>query len=455
VRRLSLRLRLTLAFALVMALVLGVTGLFVYRFFRSDLNTSIDNSLRSRSEAVAALVRDADGPSDVSLRGVAGDPDDFAQVLMPDGAPIASTPEIGRRRLLGSGTLRRALAGPVVVEHAQVPALDGRLRMRVVPVKIPGGPLLVSVGTSLGQRDDSLRTLALLLAGGGAAALLLASVAGYGVATGALRPVEAMRRRAAAISLRERGERLPLPPSSDEIARLGETLNEMLARLEAAFERERAFTADASHELRTPLAILKSELELALREGRSPEELRAALESAAEETDRLVRLSEDLLAIARLEDGRLPLRTAPLDAVELASATASRFDSRALEEGRSVRALPGEPIAFQGDRARLDQALGNLVDNALRHGEGDIELAALARDSVVELHVRDHGPGFPPGFIDSAFERFTRADGARSRGGAGLGLAIVAAVAESHGGGAHAANLPAGGADVWLELSPS
>ena len=228
----------------------------------------------------------------------------------------------------------------------------------------------------------------------------------------------------------------------------------MLARLEAAFERERAFTADASHELRTPLSVLKAELELALREGRSPEELRAALESAAEETDRLVRLAEDLLAIANLEDGRLPLRSAPLDAVELTAATASRFDARAREVGRTVRALPGAPLALEGDRARLDQALGNLVDNALRHGGGDVELAAVAHDSVVELHVRDHGPGFPAGFIDPAFERFTRADGARSRGGAGLGLSIVAAVAESHGGGAHAANLPAGGADVWIELSP-
>ena len=295
-----------------MALLLGVTGLLVYRFFRADLNRSIDNSLRSRSDAVAALVRDADGPSDVSLRGVAGDAEDFAQVLTPAGALIAATPSVQGRTLLAGPALRRALAGPVRVERGSLARLDGRLRMRVVPVGIPGGPVLVSVGTSLGERDDSLRTLALLLAGGGAVALLLASVAGYGVATGALRPVEAMRRRAAAISLRERGERLPLPPSSDEIARLGETLNEMLARIEAGFERERAFTADASHELRTPLAILKSELELALREGRSPEELRAALESAAEETDRLVRLTEDLLAIARLEEGgRLPLRDCP------------------------------------------------------------------------------------------------------------------------------------------------
>jgi len=328
-----------------------------------------------------------------------------------------------------------------VVDLPAVPTLEGTLRVRAVPAR--GGQIAL-VGTALGERHDSLRTLALALAGGGAVALLVASLAGFAVATGALRPVEAMRRRAAEISAGEPGGRLPVPDSSDEIARLGQTLNEMLARLEAAFERERAFTADASHELRTPLTILKAELELALREGRSPEELRAALESAAEETDRLVRLAEDLLAIARLDDGRLALRVEPLDASELVAATAARF---------AVQARAGAAIAVDGDRDRLEQALSNLVDNALRHGGGHVEVEALERGGAVELHVRDSGPGFPPGFIPQAFERFTRAD--HSRGGAGLGLAIVQAVAESHGGTAHAANLPGGGADVWIELSPS
>ena len=454
-KRLSLRLRLTLAFSLVMAVLLGVTGLLVYDFFRSDLNNNIDNSLSGRSDAVAAIARDSDGPSDVSLRGVTGSGEDFAQVLTLDGRVVASTPQVEGHALLTGDALQRAAAGTVTVGHPSLPGLDGALRIRALPVRTGGAPVIVAVGTSLGERDDSLRTLALLLAGGGAVALLLASLAGYGVATGALRPVEAMRRRAAAISHHERGQRLPVPSSSDEIGRLGETLNEMLARLEAGFERERAFTADASHELRTPLSILKAELELALREGRSPEELRAALESAAEETDRLVRLAEDLLVIARLDQGRLPLRVTELDATELVTDTAARFDPRAREGGRSVRAEWTRPISFKGDRARLDQALSNLVDNALRHGEGDVVVGAVAQNSTVELHVRDSGPGFAPDFIEKAFERFTREDGARSRGGAGLGLAIVAAVAASHGGDAHAANLPAGGADVWIALSPS
>jgi two-component system, OmpR family, sensor kinase len=440
VRRLSLRLRLTLAFSVVMALLLGLTGLVVYRTVRSDLNNSIDRSLKSRAAQLAA----APVPR--------GDGDDFSQVLTRDGRVVASSPQVQGHVLLAGDALRRAAKGPVLVDHPAVPALEGSLRLRAVPAH---GGLIAVAGTALGERNDSLRTLALALAGGGAFALLLASLAGYAVATGALRPVEAMRRRAAAISAGEPGSRLPVPDSSDEIARLGETLNEMLGRLEAAFERERAFTADASHELRTPLTILKAELELALREGRSPEELRGAIESAAEETDRLIRLAEDLLAIARLEDGRLPLRPERLDASELAAATAERFEARAAESGRSVRAPARASIVVEGDRERLEQALGNLVDNALRHGEGDVVVEAVERDRLVKLHVRDSGPGFPPAFIDQAFERFTRGDAGRARGGAGLGLAIVAAVAESHGGVARAANLPGGGADVWIELSPS
>jgi len=429
VRRLPLRLRLTLAFSVVMALLLGLTGLVVYRIVRSDLNNAIDRSLKSRAAQLAA--------SPVPR----GEGDDFSQVLARDGRVLATSPQVRGQVLLSGDALRSAASGPVLVEHPAVPALEGPLRLRAVPA--PGARIAVA-GTALGERTDSLRTLALALAGGGAVALLLASLAGYAVASGALRPVEAMRRRAAAISADSPGSRLPVPDSSDEIARLGETLNDMLARLEAAFERERAFTADASHELRTPLTILKAELELALRDGRSPDELRAALESAAEETDRLVRLAEDLLAIARLEDGRLPLRIERLDAGELAAATAARF---------GLHATVSAGIAVDGDRDRLEQALSNLVDNALRHGGGDVVVEALERDGVVRLDVRDSGPGFPPGFIPKAFDRFSRGD--RSRGGAGLGLAIVAAVAESHGGVARAANLPGGGADVWIELSPS
>ena len=308
--------------------------------------------------------------------------------------------------------------------------------------------LIVVVGAYLDDRRDALGSLAKLLAIGGAVALLLASLAGYGVASAALRPVERMRRRAAGIQAADPGARLPVPAARDEIGRLGETLNAMLERLEAAFERERTFVADASHELRTPLAILKTELELALRAGRTPEQLTDALRSAADETDRLVGLAEDLLVIARSDQGRLPIRRERIATREVLDTVAERHARR----GASVTVTVADGLELDADRLRLEQALGNLVDNALRYGGGTVELSAEAEGDGVRLWVRDDGDGFPDGFAAEAFERFTRADAARGRGGAGLGLAIVAVIARAHGGTAGAGNRAAGGAEVWISL---
>ena len=325
-------------------------------------------------------------------------------------------------------------------------------RLLATPVSADGRRVLVVVGTDSDDRDATLRSLLLLFLIGGPVALALASLAGYGVASAALAPVEQMRRKAAQISEHTPGERLPVGHTDDEVARLGATLNTMLDRLERSFQRERAFVADASHELRTPLAILKTEIELALREGRTQEELVEALRSAGEETDRLAELAEALLIIARADGGGLALAPGPVRSDELLDGVAARFAGRVRASGRELVVDDGSAPQLTADRRRLEQALGNLVENALHHGAGTIHLAAQARDASAELHVRDEGPGFPPQFIAEAFERFTRADPARTRGGSGLGLSIVQVIARAHGGVAHAANHPDGGADVWIEL---
>lgn len=306
-------------------------------------------------------------------------------------------------------------------------------------------------GATTASREEALSDLLQLLLIGGPIALALASLAAYGVAAAALRPVEAMRARAAVISAAEPDARLPVPASGDEIARLGETLNAMLARLGAAIEHERAFVADASHELRTPLAILRTELELALGEGRTTKELRAAVASAAEETDRLTQLSEGLLTIAQTEGGELPLHRETVDLGEIMDGVRRRFARRAEEENREI-VVRGSSLQVQGDRLRLDQAVGNMVDNAFRHGEGTIALELVERQGVAELHVRDRGPGLPREFYDRAFDRFSRAPGSGSDGGSGLGLAIARTVARAHGGDARVGPADGGGADVWLEL---
>jgi signal transduction histidine kinase len=239
-----------------------------------------------------------------------------------------------------------------------------------------------------------------------------------------MRPVEAMRRRAAAGD-----ERLPLPVAHDEIHRLGETLNALLARLRGSIEHERRFVADASHELRTPLAVLKTELEAALRDP----EPHAAISSAIEEVDRLSQLAEDLLVLARSEEGELPVRRETLPVHPLLEGVRDRYADRATRAGRAIRDEDGD-ATINADPLRLRQALGNLVDNALRHGAGDVVLRAEPDDGGIALEVSDGGPGFAPDIAGRAFERFARGDIARTRGGTGLGLAIVRAIAEAHGG---------------------
>jgi signal transduction histidine kinase len=319
------------------------------------------------------------------------------------------------------------------------------------PVNAQGQRLVVVVGAPLGLRDEALSGLRNELLIGGPIALLVASLIGYLVAAGALRPVERMRIRANAISDRHLTERLPVPRTRDEISRLGETLNAMLERIEGGVKREREFLADASHELRTPLSLLRAEVELALDAPRTNDELLVAVRSIGEEADRLSQLAEDLLLLNRIDEGRLPLRPEPIALDELLDSVGTRFRRRAGETGRQIDTA-GHGLILSGDRLRLEQALGNLIENALRYGAGTIRLFSLEQRTRLEIHVTDEGHGLPVAFAPRAFERFSRANEARISPGAGLGLAIVKAIAEAHGATVTTANTPQGGADICLSF---
>lgn len=439
--RLPIRLRLTVAFALAMALVLAATGAFLYVRLQSSLDEAIDETLEQRALEVDARV--ARGESLESLP-VAVD-EGFAQVFGPDGRLLDSTPNVAEEPVVEGEPVERSRAdGALTIEREDTPGFSGRIRMLVRPLASDQAQVLVA-GAALEDRNETLSGFLTELLLIGLVALVVASLLGYAIAAAALRPVESMRAEADSISGVEPGRRLPLPRARDEIRRLGETLNAMLGRLEGALERERGFVADASHELRTPLALLKTELELALRRPRSAEELEQSLRSAAGETDRLVRLAEDLLVLARSDQGRLAIRNEPVQARDLLVGVAGRF-------GAEVEVVGTDDPEVVGDQVRLEQALGSLVDNALRHGAAPIRLSATARNGAVELHVLDEGPGFPAEFLPRAFERFSRPDEARSGQGAGLGLALAQAIAVAHGGSAGAANRRGRGADVWLVL---
>jgi len=445
--RVPIRVRLTLPFAIAIALVLAGMGLFVYVRVGNALLSSVDQNLRAQVGEMSGHVERGQSFADRDAAAAAT----IGQLVLADGTVARSTPR-GLSPLIPAARERQVLRGRTLRWNGRIPGIDVEWRFLAMPVRTSAGPAALVAAASLANRDEALDRLSRELLLGGALALFVTVVGGYLVAAAALRPVEAMRSRAAAITPSTRGERLPVPAARDELARLAATLNDMLARLETAFEHERRFVADASHELRTPLSMLRTELELALRRPRTNEELERALRSAAEETERLTQLAEDLLLIARSDQSRLPVRAAPADGLDILHAVAERFAATAADRGRAVVVDDDVDASLQVDRTRLEQALGNLVSNALSYGSGTVELGLRYRDDHVEFHVLDEGAGFADEFIPRAFDRFSRADDARSAGGTGLGLAIVELIAEAHGGTAGLANREGRGADVWIRL---
>jgi signal transduction histidine kinase len=433
-----------------MTVLIAAMGIFVYERQETNLDEIVDTSLRSRSDDVTALVRSSD-----SSRSVVGGPrlvesdEGFIQILTVNGRLLDGTTE-NRVPSLRPDEARSAASEPLVLER-HVAGVDGPARILARPARSQGRTLVVVTGASLSDRNDSLSALSRSFLIGGPIAVLLASGIGYVLATIGFRPVEAMRQRAKRVSLTS-GERLPLPDAHDEIRRLGETLNEMLARLQSSFERERQFVADASHELRTPLAVVKAELEAAMRSEDNAGRVRESLVAALEETDHLAQLAEDLLLIARSADGQLPVRPESVELHDLLERTRQRFTDRAGEQGRRIQVEVQEGLQANLDPLRSRQALGNLVDNALRYGAGDIRLAAQGGADAVQIDVSDEGPGFAPDLAPHAFERFSRGNGARTRGGTGIGLAIVRAIAEAHGGTAEIVDTASHGATVRLRV---
>lgn len=445
--RLPIRIRLTLPFAVTMAIVLAALGAFVYIRVGSTLLRSTDQTLLAQAAEATLRLENGKPLIDRDATGAAS----VTEVVAPSGIVTASDPP-GLPLLLDGSQLRSVLAGRALHETTTIIGQTGRWRLLALPATARKSRMVLVLGGSLRDRDESLEHLRHELLFSSPLALLVATLAGYLLAGAALRPVEAMRKKAEAISAATPGSRLPVPRGRDEVSRLAETLNEMLARLETAFEHEQRFIAEASHELRTPLALLRTELDLALRKPRSREDLEDAIRSAVEETDRLTALAADLLLIARSNDRAMSVHPEALSAHALLDTVAARFAPRARELDRQLAIEPEDALEFEADPKRVEQALGNLVDNALLHGAGVVRLSARAAGDRVELHVTDEGSGFPPGFAARAFDRFSRADEARRRSGSGLGLAIVRSIALAHEGSVGVGSSSSGGADVWLSL---
>ncbi len=430
-----IRVRLTVAFSAALLVVLGFAAAFVLTRVGSDLTENADEALAARLDALATVAAGPGRGDPPVLRPVDPDEyeDNFSQVLKPDRALVASTLPADAGAALTPAEAAAAARGEVLIESRTLPGVDGDARVMARPTAGEGPKWVVVAGSSNQDREETLGRIAGAFAIGAPVALVIAALAGYALARRALRPVDRMRQQAELIEPGS-SDRLSLPEANDELRRLGLTLNSMLGRQSEALERERAFVADASHELRTPLSVLRAELELTELEGGSPESLRSAIRAALGEVDRLARLSDDLLLIATADHGRIPIHRERVSGADLLERVADRLRRAANEQSRAIEvAHQGEAECFV-DPLRVEQALGNLVDNALRYGAGTVSLRASSARGGLTVVVDDEGAGFPAEIAPHAFERLTRAPAARSTDGAGLGLSIVRAIAEAHGG---------------------
>ena len=446
----SIRLRLAVVFTVAAAILFALGGWLFVTALSSSLLSTIDAQLAARLSTADRYVA-----GNAGARPVTGNPapgEYIVQVISPAGRVIGGSADAGTTPALPAAQLARARRQPLTLTVADE---DERERIMAAPLRgHPGWVGLAAVDLEAFDATVGDATRNLLIAG-----LVFAGAAGlgsYGLARAALSPVERMRREVAALSERDQAPGVRVPRTRDEIAALARTMNQLLDRLHLALARQRALVADASHELRTPFAVLRGELELAGRPGRSREELEGAVARAGEEAARLARITEQLLFLARADEDMVSPRRRPTDIGKLLAGSARQAAGRAREAGLSCDVQAPAGLVADLDPDRIREAVDNLVDNALRFAPAgtSIELAARAAGGDLTVRVTDRGPGFPAEFLPHAFERFRRPDSGRARsdGGAGLGLAIVGAIAHAHGGRATASNLPGGGAVVTLEL---
>ncbi|OBA75198.1 hypothetical protein A5641_24465 [Mycobacterium sp. 1554424.7] len=436
-RRWPIRIRLAAAFTAVMALVLLAVAMLTVDHTKESLDAAITESLSTQLANLRPIAAD----DDPLLAG--GDPDTAQQIVAPGGQVLTATSNLAGQPALSPSQLDAARRGQVVSDRSRLGNMEGPVRVAAGPG--PGGRVVVAA-QSLADRDAAVADLRDELAVSFPILLLATAIGAYLLAAAALRPVERMRARAAGISATDTHARLPVPPARDEIQYLGTTFNELLQRLQDALERERQFVTDAGHELRTPLSLLTTELELALRRPRSNPELIAAVRSALHETTRLSRLARDLLTVA--DTGR-PAEAPTFDLSSRLREIGERYrpvlDGQLdidCPAGQYVRAEPND----------VDRIIGNLIDNAGQHGAPPIAIVVQPSPDWVEIRVTDYGPGFPPGFLPHAFQRFTRADSARTSGGTGLGLAIVDSLTQRNHGTVTAVNRNGGGAEITVRF---
>lgn len=466
----SLRIRLTLYYTCFFAIALVLLHIGTFMAVQRTLLRGVESDLQAGAEQLEAIYRAGGlekiitptGEVGVVVRGefaqVFSNPNLFAQVFSARGQLLGRSPDLDEQDLpLPAQALELSPETMLYVRHE----MQGtQLLVLITPLTLTSsGPIVgyLQISRALADVEHTLRLLLLILTGGGAIALFGAAMGVFWLSRAALSPIEQVAHTAQSIVRAEDlGQRVPVPNSPDELQRLTIIINDLLGRLEALFTTQRRLIADVSHELRTPLAAMQGNLEILSRGAhRDPELLQESLTDMRRETTRLIRMVNDLLLLAQSQSG-VQIRQEPVE-----------LDTLLLEIHRDLRALAGDvalrigaedQVVVIGDRDRLKQALLNLGINALQHtlSGGSITLSLERVDGMACLSVADTGTGIAPEDLPHIFERFYRADRSRSRygGGAGLGLAIVQWIAESHGGEVTVNSVLGQGSTfaIWLPL---
>ena len=455
---LPIRVRMTLWYSVLLALIIACVGAFLVVRLRTDLVAAIDRTL-GPATAQISLGYHAEGARelrDVSGTVLSGERA-AAQVIAPGGHVVVHYGDpTAERPLLSAKQQAVALAGTHLAVTVTVGPGAGRFRAAAQPTAFRGRRGVVVAAQSLDGVDRSVHRLLILLLIAGPAALLATAAGGWWLARRALMPIERLRSGAQDISVTRLDERLGVPSSRDEVAALATTLNTMLARIQQGVDEQHRIVADASHELRSPLAAMRSELDVTLRADQLPAAARHALESTRDDVDQLSRTVDDLLTLASADARGLQLDVELVDVRQIAATTVQPLRSLARERG--VEIVVEGPEAFgMGDHRRLRQAIGNVIDNAIRHSPDGhvVRVRTTATSDVVIVTVLDDGPGIPEDLCERVFDRFFRIDAARTpsgRAGGGIGLSITREIAIAHGGRVWVEARPNGGCEVSISL---
>lgn len=437
----SVRSRLTLWYAAVLAVALVGYALAALLFLFLSMREQLDRNLLEDMETVEGLLTNEAGGF-VSLRSLHPEGDEprfqrFIEVWSPNGSILFRSAELRGQTLGGPPAPTEGIEDP----RPRSVRLENGLRVRVASTvyHIEDHRVVVRVAHNEEPLWHEVAEFAQTLALGFPLALLFAAFGGYALAQKALAPIDSMAQEAQRISAERLNERLSIQNSEDELGKLARVFNAMLERLQGAFDQLRRFTADASHELRTPLTAIRSVGEVALQEGKSPEEYRDVIGSMLEEVDRLTRLVESLLALSRADAGHTRLQRATVSLLTVARDASAMVEVLAEEKKQKIE-IEGEGDVFvSADPVILGRAIVNLLDNAIKYSPQNTRvLVRVGRTAAgqASLDITDEGPGIPSEHQPYVFDRFYRVDKARTReeGGTGLGLAITQWAVATHGG---------------------